>query len=120
MTGEPLGLLPFVPGGPHFQLSRDLFHELGFQELWANEGYVGLQHGAAKFILQDLDNGAFAGNLMVRIDVPDLEAWWRRIEAMNLASRFPSFRIKPPITYPWGREVHFIDLAGVCWHVGEP
>jgi hypothetical protein len=23
------------------------------------------------------------------------------------------------VEFPWGREVHFIDLAGVCWHVGQ-
>jgi hypothetical protein len=32
---------------------------------------------------------------------------------------FPQFRIKPPADFPWGREVNFIDLAGVCWHVGQ-
>jgi hypothetical protein len=28
-------------------------------------------------------------------------------------------RITPPTDFAWGREVNFIDLAGVCWHVGQ-
>jgi hypothetical protein len=36
------------------------------------------------------------------------------------SARFSGFRLKPPTDFPWGREVHFIDLAGVCWHVGAP
>jgi hypothetical protein len=114
------GLVPFVPGGADFRRSRDLFQELGFEELWANGGYVGLRRGDARFILQDLDAPAFASQFMIRIEVSDLDAWWAEVQPLKLAERFTGFRIKPPTDYPWGREVHFIDLAGVCWHVGTP
>ncbi len=117
---EPIGLVPFVPGGSDFTKSRELFLELGFQELWENDGYVGFQCGPAKFILQDINEPAFAGNYMLKIEVADLDAWWAEIEPKQFPERFPGFRIKPPTDYPWGREVHFIDLAGVCWHVGRP
>ena len=117
---EALSLAPFVPGGPDFQKSRALFRELGFEETWASDGYVGFRSGGAQFILQDLDLPAFASQLMVRIDVPDLDAWWADVSANDLTARFPGVKIKPPTDFSWGREVHFIDLAGVCWHVGEP
>src|SRR5262245_17529969 len=117
---EALGLVPFVPSGKDFDGSRALFQALGFQELWAADGYVGFRSGGAKFILQKFDDEAFASNLMIRVDVPDLDAWWSETEAKRLDSRFPGFRIKPPTDFPWGRESHFIDLAGVCWHVGQP
>jgi uncharacterized glyoxalase superfamily protein PhnB len=33
--------------------------------------------------------------------------------------RYPGTRAKEPTDYPWGnREVHLIDVAGVCWHFG--
>ena len=115
---QALSLAPFVPGGPDFQKSRELFRELGFEETWASDGYVGFRSGGAHFILQDFDEPAFASNFMVRIDVADLDAWWADIAAKDLAARFPGVKIKPPTDFPWGREVHFIDLAGVCWHVG--
>jgi hypothetical protein len=28
-------------------------------------------------------------------------------------------RTKRPTDFPWGREVHIIDPAGVCWHVRQ-
>ena len=120
MPTKPVGLVPFVPGGSDFASSLALFLEIGFEELWSSEGYVGLQHGDAKFILQDFDKKDFAENLMLKLEVSDLDAWWAEIDAKDLPGRFPGFRVKPPTEFPWGREVHFIDLAGVCWHVGTP
>lgn len=117
---EPVALLPFVPGGKDFVKSRALFRELGFEEIWANDGYVGFRWGAAKFILQDFDDSRFASNLMVKIELSDLDGWWKEVAAKELAHKFSGFQMKPPTEFPWGREVHFIDLAGVCWHVGLP
>lgn len=57
---------------------------------------------------------------MIRIEVSDLDAWWEEIRAEALTGEFPGVRIRSLADYPWGREVHLIDLAGVCWHVGEP
>src|SRR5690349_7068180 len=113
-------LVPFVPGGQDFGKSRELFRELGFEEQWADDGYVGFIGGAARFILQDLNNPQFARNLMIKIEVPDLDAWWAHVSTRDLPMRFAGVRLRPPTDFPWGREVHLIDLAGVCWHVGLP
>ncbi len=115
-----LSLSPFVPSGKDYEASRRLFRELGFEELWESHGYAGFRNGDARFILQRFDNDAFAQNFMIRIDVPDLDAWWAAVSAKKLEQAFPGFRSKPPTDFPWGREVNFIDLAGVCWHVGTP
>jgi hypothetical protein len=112
-------LAPFVPSGADYEASRRLFRELGFTEEWENDGYAGFRSGDARFILQRLDARDFASNYMLRIVVPDLDAWWQAIAARNLDVTFPGFRIKPPADFPWGREVNFIDLAGVCWHVAS-
>ena len=118
-NNEPTALLPFVPSGSDFAKSGELFHELGFVELWENGGCVGFRCGGARFILQDFDQPAFASNFMIRIDVPDVDAWWAETAAKQLTEKYPGVRINPPKDFPWGREVHFIDLAGVCWHVGK-
>jgi hypothetical protein len=112
-------LMPFVPSGADYDASRRLFAELGFEELWESGGYAGFRNGDAQFTLQRFDDETFAGNFMVTIVVGDLDAWWRAVSAMRLDERYPRFRIKPPTQFPWGREVNFIDLAGVCWHVRE-
>ncbi len=112
-----LALLPFVPSGPDYEASRRLFQELGFEEVWENGGYAGFRNGNAEFILQDFVNEAFASNLMIQILVPDLDRWWEAVSAKRLEETYPGFRIKAPTDFPWGREIHFIDPAGVCWHV---
>ena len=111
-------LMPFVPSGSDYEASRRLFADLGFEEAWENDGYAGFQSCGARFILQKLNDEVFAGNLMIRIVVKDLDAWWKKVSGMQLERTYPRFRIQPPTGLPWGREVHFIDLAGVCWHVG--
>jgi hypothetical protein len=111
-------LRPFVPSGKRYEEGRRLFADLGFEELWEKDGYAGFASGHAGFILQALEDEKFAGSLMIRIDVDDLDAWWTAVSGKRLESKYPGFRIRPPDDYPWGREVMFIDLAGVCWHVG--
>jgi hypothetical protein len=114
---EPTAILPFIPGGADFARSRALFRELGFAEEWDAGDVVGMAWGGARFILQNFHDDAFAANLMMKLQVVDLDAWWAAVEPKRLAAKHPGFRIKPPTTVPWGREVCFIDLAGVCWHV---
>lgn len=112
-------LLPFVPSGSDYEASRRLFAALGFEELWEHGGVAGFRSGGAQFILQKFDVKAFAENFMVRVNVPDLDAWWQAVCQLDLEQTYPGVRIKPPFDFPWGREVHFIDLAGVCWHIGK-
>ncbi len=48
-----------------------------------------------------------------------MDEWWQAISQKSLEKNYPGLRINPPTDLAWGREIHFIDLAGVCWHVGE-
>ena len=115
---QATAIVPFVPGGGDFAKSRAFFTALGFVEEWEGGGYAGFAWGAARFMLQDIDLPAVASQMMIRVDVPDLDAWWAEVSGKKLAAAFPGSRFKEPTTFPWAREVHFIDLAGVCWHVG--
>jgi hypothetical protein len=111
--------MPFVPSGGDYEASRRLFAELGFREEWERNGYAAFRNGDAQFILQNFDDATFAGNFMVKIVVEDLDAWWQAVSSKQLDKTYPTFRIKPPTNFPWGREVNFIDLAGVCWHIAS-
>src|SRR5438094_9562769 len=64
-------LLPFVPSGKNYDASRRLFADLGFEEVWENNGYAGFRNGGAEFILQRFDDDHFAQNFMVRLNVDD-------------------------------------------------
>ena len=119
MTAKMLSLRPFVPSGSDFALACKFFQDLGFAREWESNGVAGFACGNAKFILQDYDVPEFARNYMVRLDVSDLEAWWKQIEALKLDEKYSGVQLKAPADYPWGREVNIIDPAGVWWHIGQ-
>jgi hypothetical protein len=114
-----LSLAPFVPSGENYAESRRFFGDLGFDETWENGGCARFESGAARFILQNFVNKEFAANFMVSIVVPDLDLWWAAVIKKQLEEVYAGVRFAPPKDFPWGREVHFIDLAGVCWHVRQ-
>ncbi len=108
----------FVPSGKDFQMSRQLFLELGFKIVWENEDLVGFENNNCRFILQNYDVREFAENLMMRVTVDNLDEFWREIGEKNLPEKF-GVKLKEPTDFPWGREVNMIDIAGVCWHFAE-
>jgi uncharacterized glyoxalase superfamily protein PhnB len=112
-------LIPFVPSGPDFEAALAFFAELGFVTQWRNAGLAGLRYDAATFMLQDIDVPEWQKNQMLTLEVDDLEGYWRELAAKGLEDRFAGVRLKEPTDYAWGREVHIIDPAGVCWHVRQ-
>jgi hypothetical protein len=112
-------LYPFVPAGPDFQVALEFFAELGFAQEWSHPGLAGLRFGGAYFILQEANVREWQENQMITFEVADLDGYWAELEPKKLPVRFPGVRIKPPIDFPWGREMHVIDPAGVCWHIRQ-
>jgi hypothetical protein len=119
MKAQGTALYPFVPSGPNFEVGLDFFGELGFAKLWRADGLAGLRFGGAYFILQNIDVPEWQKNQMITFEVDDLDVYWAEIEAKGLSSRFPRVKLRPPTDFAWGREVHIIDPAGVCWHVRQ-
>ena len=119
MRAKATGLYPFVPSGKDFALSLAFFGELGFETVWKQDGLAGLRHGAAYFLLQDIDIPVWQENQMLTLEVDDLEGYWSEIERKNLAGRYTNVRVRPPTDFAWGREIHIVDPAGVCWHVRQ-
>lgn len=119
MKARATALIPFVPSGGDFALALAFFAELGFETAWRTEGLAGLTCGAASFMLQEIDVPAWQKNQMLTLEVDDLDAYWREIEGKDLAGRYAGVKLKGPADYPWGREVHIVDPAGVCWHVRQ-
>lgn len=111
-------LRPFVPSGEDFELAQRFFAAIGFETEFDAGDVIGLRLGDARFLLQRFCNRELQDNFMVAFDVPDVDDWWRRLEASG-ALDLPGVRAKPPTDYPWGRrEIHVIDPAGVLWHIG--
>jgi hypothetical protein len=112
-------LYPFVPSGPDFATSLTFFAEIGFAAAWRREGLAGLRFGDAYFLLQDIALPAWQENQMLVYEVDDLDLYWSELAALDLPSRYPGVRLRPPVDFPWGRELHIVDPAGVCWHVKQ-
>jgi predicted enzyme related to lactoylglutathione lyase len=112
-------LYPFVPSGPQFAWSLEFFAAIGFETVWRDDGLAGLRFGGAYFMLQDINVPEWQTNQMITFEVTDLDAYWEELEALDLAAAFPGVHLRPPTEFPWGREVHFIDPGGVCWHVRQ-
>jgi predicted enzyme related to lactoylglutathione lyase len=113
------GLYPFVPSGPDFDRALAFFAELGFASQWQHDGLAGLRFDGAYFMLQSIDVPEWQKNQMLTLEVSDLDAYWTEIDAKDLPRRFPGVKTKPPTDFAWGREVHIIDPAGVCWHIRQ-
>jgi hypothetical protein len=119
MKTQATALHPFVSAGTDFALAMAFFAELGFETLWRHEGLAGLRYGAAFFFLQEIDVPEWKQNQMLTLEVDDLDGYRSELEGKDLARRFLGVRLRPPTEFPWGREVHIADPAGVCWHVRQ-
>lgn len=119
MKATATTLYPFVPSGADFQLALDFFAEIGFSTEWSQPGIAGLRFGGAYFLLQEANIRVWQENQMITFEVDNLEDYWAELEPKNLPARFAGVKIKPPTDFPWGREMHLIDPAGVCWHVRQ-
>ena len=113
-----LSLQPFVPSGSNFELSKQLFLELGFSVVWDAGDYVSFKKDNCRFILQKFDNKQFAENFMITVNVSDVNSFWEMMNEKQLPEKF-GIRITRPKQMPYGRESNLIDLAGVCWHFVE-
>ena len=112
-------LYPFVPSGANFGKSIQFFESLGFDVAWLDSSLAGLRLGGAYFILQDINIPEWQSNQMITLEVTDLDAYWVEIAAKELEAHFEGVKIREPADFPWGREIHIIDPAGVCWHVRQ-
>ena len=119
MKATAKSLYPFVPSGRDFAVAVAFFNELGFETVWKDGGLAGLRFGGAYFLVQDIDVPEWQKNQMITFEVDDLEEYWKDIDGKNLPTRFGGVKLRAPTDFPWGREVHIIDPAGVCWHVRQ-
>ena len=109
---------PFVPGGRDFALSKSFYETLGFTlEVDAGE-VAGFASPAGGFLLQNYYHEGWAGNFMMQMVVEDLDAWWARIESLDLPGSFGVPAPRPPAVQPWGlRIAYIVGPCGELWHI---
>jgi uncharacterized glyoxalase superfamily protein PhnB len=52
--------------------------------------------------------------------VHDVDSWWSRIAALDLATNYDVRPPSPPKLQPWGLIVAYVvDPTGVLWHIAQ-
>jgi hypothetical protein len=107
----------FVPA-KEFAVSRQFYAAIGFEEAWCDGKLALLALGGCSFFLQDYFVKEWADNCMLDLRVADADAFWSRLESLDLAARFPTVRLGPPRDDASAgiRRGHFLDPSGVLWH----
>jgi hypothetical protein len=113
---DVVALRPFVPT-PDLETGMRFFGDLGFTTSKINDGLATVQLGPFSFLLQKFEAEGFASNFMMQVMVDDLDGWWKRIEALDLAKTYSVKAPTAPARQPWGLVVAYVvDPAGVLWH----
>lgn len=109
----------FVPARD-LEQSRRFYLDLGFTQTWGDSGGCGLQLDGHSMILQRFHVKEHAENFMMQLMVEDVDAWWEKIQALNLKEKYQLTMVKAPAMQPWGLRILYIsDPSGVLWHVAE-
>jgi uncharacterized glyoxalase superfamily protein PhnB len=102
-----------------FNLSKQFYEALGFRKLLDGDIAI-FAVGASEFILQQYYQEEWARNCMMQLVVNDLDAWWARVETLDLPRRFGVQQPRTPALQPWGLRVAYVfDPSGVLWHFAE-
>ena len=114
-----LSIRAFIPARD-LDVARSFYKDLGFRELWGDDSACGMQIDDCGIILQKFYVKEHAENFMMALNVQDLDAWWRHIQALDLKEKYGLGMVKAPAMQPWGIRVLYIcDPTGVLWHIGE-
>ena len=112
-------LRPFVPA-KDFEISKQFYADLGFQIELLGKDLALVSIGEHSFLLQNYYVAQCAENFAMHVLVTDLDGWWKRIAALDLASRYAVSSPKAPRLESWGLNVAYVfDPSGVLWHFAE-
>lgn len=109
---------PFL-GCQNFELTRNFYRDLGFEEVVLFHNMSLFQNGALGFYLQDAYVKDWIDNTMVFMEVESVSQFWDEISALDLDKKYENVRLIPIKHESWGSECFLIDPSGILWHFGE-
>lgn len=118
MEHKAISIRPFI-GAKDFDLSRNFYRDLGFQELSLTSNMCLFKSGALGFYLQDAYVQDWIDNTMVFMEVENLDEFYNKLVSLNLTIKYKDARLIPIKEEYWGRECFLHDPSGVLWHFGE-
>ena len=83
MDHKAKSIRPFI-GAKNFDLSRNFYRDLGFQESILTDNMSYFKTGSVGFYLQDADVKDWIDNTMVFLEVDDVGRHWKELLALDL------------------------------------
>jgi len=118
MQHKAKSIRPFI-GARNFDVSRNFYRDLGFEEVVISPDMSLFRTGAFGFYLQDAYVKDWIDNTMIFLEVDDVNRYWKELLALDLASKYQGVKLMPIREYDWGRECFLHDPSGILWHFGE-
>ena len=118
MKHKVKSIRPFI-GAKNFELSRNFYRDLGFQESILSTDMSYFKIDEFGFYLQDAYVKDWVDNSMIFLEVEDVERYWKELSALNLAAKYKGVRLEPIRYNDWGKECFLHDPSGILWHFGE-
>lgn len=118
MQHKAKSIRPFI-GAKDFNLSRNFYRDLGFEETIITHNMSVFKTGELAFYLQDADVKDWIDNTMIFLEVEDVDYYWNQLVALNLPAKYEGARLTPIRGDYWGRECFLHDPSGILWHFGE-
>jgi len=118
MNHKAVSIRPFI-GAKDFEVSRNFYRDLGFQESMLSPGLSYFRTEGLGFYLQNAYVRDWVDNSMIFMEVRDVARFWDELVALNLPAKYETVRLDPIRTYDWGRECFLHDPSGILWHIGE-
>lgn len=109
---------PFI-GSKDFDVSRNFYQDLGFEETTLGGNMSVFRTGKFSFYLQKAYVKDWVDNTMIFLEVENVDAFWENLLKLNLTATYENVRISPIKTLDWGKECFIHDPCGILWHVGE-
>lgn len=118
MEHKAISIRPFI-GAKDFEISRNFYRDLGFQETVLTYNMSVFNTGSIAFYLQDAYVKDWIDNTMIFLEVDNVERYWMELSALNLPARYQTVKLEAVRTEHWGRECFLHDPSGILWHFGE-
>ena len=118
MNTKARSIRPFI-GARDFELSRQFYRDLGFEEKLLEAGLCYFSSQNIGFYLQKAYVKDWIDNTMLFWEVEDAEKQWEELAALDLPSKYPGARLAPILVRPWGKECFLLDPSGILWHFGQ-
>ena len=109
---------PFI-GAKNFDLSRNFYRDLGFQETILSNNMAVFKIDGLAFYLQNAYVKDWIDNTMIFLEVDDVSNYWESLLVLDLNNKYENIKLIPIKENDWGKECFIHDPSGILWHIGE-